>query len=54
MIVAVANHSGGAGKTIVANNLALLRARVAIVPLSVPVTPQQVDLAALYREVFHH
>ncbi|MYN30796.1 nucleotide-binding protein, partial [Duganella levis] len=27
MIIAVANHSGGAGKTIVANNLALLRAR---------------------------
>lgn len=43
MIVAVANHSGGAGKTIVANNLALLQARAA-----------PADMAALYREVFHH
>nr|WP_315258196.1 ParA family protein [uncultured Duganella sp.] len=125
MIVAVAHHSGGAGKSIVANNLALLRARagrrvmlvdtdprgaactwcgemaaagvtpriaaraicgrallpelealraryndivvdtegrdtadsravllaarVAIVPLSVPVTPQQLDLASQYK-----
>jgi chromosome partitioning protein len=45
MIIAVANHSGGAGKTIVANNLALLRARAGRRVLLVDTDPRAASCA---------
>ncbi len=66
MIVAIANQSGGAGKTVVANCLALLRARSGRRVILIDTDPCQAsrrwnqdcaavaaaEMQALYREVY--